>query len=117
MAKFKKERTYSIQQGNNLALGQAGSILVKGTDDITCLAGAGVFIAIQFLEDTVFDATNADVLVSETDQLFPSSEFTSTTVSSGGGVINGETFPQGMTIFGRWTGFKLASGMCIAYVG
>ena len=108
-------RTLSVQEAQNSALGQAGSILVKGTDDITCLTC--VFVAIQFLEDTVFDSTNDTGLVSETDQLFPSSEFTSTTVSAGGGVINGETFPQGMTIFGRWTGFKLASGACIAYVG
>ena len=27
------------------------------------------------------------------------------------------TFPQGMTIFGRWSGFKLASGKVIAYIG
>ena len=29
--KYRKERTYSIQQGGNLALGQAGSIFVSGT--------------------------------------------------------------------------------------
>ena len=37
--------------------------------------------------------------------------------ANGGAAIDGETFPQGMTIFGRWTGFTLASGACIAYVG
>ena len=42
--KYRKERTYSIQQGNNLALGQAGSIFVSGTSAVTCAAGAGAFI-------------------------------------------------------------------------
>ena len=31
--------------------------------------------------------------------------------------IDGVTFPQGMTIFGRWDGFTLASGKVIGYIG
>ena len=116
--KYKKERTYSIQQGNNLALGQAGSIFVSGTTAVTCGTGAEAFVAIQFIEDTVFSSTNSTGLLSETNQLFPSSQYESTTIDSdGGAVTDGVTFPQGMTIFGRWTGFQLASGKVIAYVG
>ena len=99
-------REYGVVEAQNLAMGQAGSIFVTGTTAVTCSAGSGVFVAIQFIEDTVF-ASGAGGLVSETTQLFP----------SGGAAIDGETFPQGMTLYGRWTGFQLASGACVAYVG
>ena len=108
---------YSVQEAQNVAFGQAGSILVTGTTACTCGTGSGVFVAIQFLEDTVF-ASAAGGLSAETGQLFPSDTGTGTTIdSNAGAAIDGETFPQGMTIFGRWTGFTLASGACIAYVG
>ena len=113
--KFRKERTYSVQQSENLSLGQAGSVFVTGVAAISCIAPSGVFVAIQFIEDSVFD--DDDGLVAETTELFPDDAGTSSLVSANGAVTNGETFPQGMTIFGRWTGFKLASGACIAYVG
>ena len=100
------------------ATGEAGSILVTGTDTVTTTVTANtVFVAIQFIEDSVFDSTNATGLVSATDQLYPSSEFTSTSVDADAGAVSDSvTFPQGMTIFGRWDGFKLASGKVIAYI-
>ena len=100
------------------ATGEAGSILVTGTDTVTTTVTANtVFVAIQFIEDSVFDSTNATGLVSATDQLYPSSEFTSTSIDADAGdVSDSVTFPQGMTIFGRWDGFKLASGKVIAYI-
>jgi len=117
MAKFRKDHTYNIQQSGNLALGQAGSIFVTGTAAISALAAStsGVFVAIQFLEDTVFNST--DGLVAETTELFPDDAGTSSLVSANGAAIDGETFPAGMTIYGRWTGFILASGKVIAYLG
>ena len=57
-------------------------------------------------------------LTGETSQLFPSSGQTSTVIdSNAGAAATTVTFPQGMTIFGRWTTINLASGACIAYVG
>ena len=107
---------YSVVEAQNKALGQAGSILITGTSNaVTCAEGNGVFVAIQFLEDTVFD--NAG-LSAETTQLYPDSTGTGTAIdANGGAAVNGETFPQGMTIFGRWTSILLDSGACIAYVG
>ena len=35
----------------------------------------------------------------------------------GGVAVDSETFPKGVTIYGRWTGFQLATGGVIAYVG
>ena len=107
---------FSVSEAQNLSLGQSGSILVTGTaNPVVCLIG--VFVAIQFIEDTVF-ASGSGGLVAETEQLFPDDTGAGTLIDAdGGAAIDGETFPQGMTIFGRWTGFQLVSGACIAYVG
>tara|TARA_Y100001963_G_scaffold71913_1_gene99963 strand:- start:139 stop:483 length:345 start_codon:yes stop_codon:yes gene_type:complete len=108
---------YSVAEAQNKALGQAGSIFVAGTTAVTCGVGNGVFVAIQFLEDTVF-ASASGGLVAETEQLFPDDAGTGTLIDAdGGAAIDGETFPKGITIYGRWTGFTLASGKVIAYVG
>ena len=110
-------RQYAVVEAQNLAIGQAGSILVTGTTAVTCSTGSGVFVAIQFIEDTVF-ASASGGLVAETEQLFLDDAGTGTTIDAdGGAAIDGETFPQGMTIFGRWSGLTLPSGACIAYVG
>ena len=115
----------------NYGFGQMGSIHAAGTEAVTIIGGldsdgtpAGntnrttkVFVAITFLEDTVFDS-GADGLVPADSQNFPSSTGTSTDIDADGGdVVDSETFPKGVTIYGRWTGFKLASGRVIAYVG
>ena len=108
---------YAVVEAQNLAIGQNGSILVTGTTAVTCGAGSGVFVAIQFIEDTVF-ASASGGLVAETEQLFPDDEGTGTSIDSNAGAASdGVTFPKGMTIYGRWTGFTLASGKVIAYVG
>jgi hypothetical protein len=108
---------YAVVEAQNLAMGQSGSIFVTGTTAVTCGAGTGVFVAIQFIEDTVF-ASGSGGLIAETEQLFPDDTGTGTLIDAdGGAAIDGETFPQGMTLFGRWAGFQLASGACIAYVG
>ena len=106
---------FSVVESGNVSLGQAGSILVKDAS-VAITALNGVFVAIQFLEDTIF-ASGAGGLSAETLQLFPDDTGVGSDVSANGAAIDGETFPQGMTIFGRWTGFTLVSGACIAYVG
>ena len=107
--------------GQDMMFGQNGSIFVAGTTAVTSNGVTGmdetVFIAITFLEDTVFESGNAG-LISETKQLFPSSQYTSTSIDAdGGAAIDSETFPKGVTIYGRWTGFTLASGKVLAYIG
>ena len=114
--KFRRTRTYSVQQSENLSLGQAGSVFVTGTSAVSCVAPSGVFVAIQFIEDTVFGSSSGG-LSAETEDLFPDDTGEGADVSENGAAVDGETFPQGMTIFGRWTGFTLVSGACIAYVG
>ena len=93
---------YSVNESNNVALGQAGCLFEDGTDAIT---GKSI-VAIQFLEDATFSA------------LLPeSSDYIGTSGGNGDAVDSANTFPQGVTIFGRWTGFTLASGSVIAYLG
>jgi len=111
--------------------GQMGSIHAAGTEAVTIIGGddtnatpadnvnriTKVFVAITFLEDTVFDS-GTDGLVAADERNFPSSTGTSADIDADGGdVVDSETFPRGVTIYGRWTGFKLSSGRIIAYVG
>ena len=104
--------------------GQMGAIHVAGTTAVTSNGVAGamadnkaVFVAITFLEDTVFNS-GATGLVAESAQLWPDSTGTGTDIDAdGGAAVDSETFPKGLTIYGRWTGFKLASGKVIAYIG
>ena len=97
--------------------GEAGSILVTGTTAVTSAISGTAFIAIQFIEDSVFDSGN-DGLISATNQLYPSTQYTGTDIDTdGGAVADSVSFPQGMTIFGRWDDFTLASGKVIAYIG
>ena len=113
------------------AFGQMGSIHAAGTEAIKIIGVLDsdstpasnvnritkVFVAITFLEDTVFDSGNTGLVAAE-DQNFPSSQYTSTSIDADGGdVVDSETFPKAVTIYGRWTGFQLASGRVIAYVG
>ena len=95
-------RKYSVSESNNVALGQAGCLFEDGLNAIT---GKSI-VAIQFLEDATFDALLPD-----------NSSYIGTTGGNGDAVDSSNTFPQGLTIFGRWTGFTLASGSIIAYLG
>ena len=110
--------------------GQMGSILITGTSNAVTIIGGRdtdstpasnvnrtdkVFVAITFLEDTVFD--NAG-LTSDDNTMYPNDTVASTGIDAdGGAVTDGVTFPRGITIYGRWTSILLDSGKCIAYVG
>ena len=82
--------------------GQLGAIF----EDSTTAVSSKQVVAIQFLEDSTFTTlTPAD------------SSFIGTASGNGDNIDTGNTFPQGMTIFGRWTAFTLASGSIVAYQG
>ena len=94
---------YSVNESNNIGLGHAGSILETGT---SAVSGKEI-VAITFLEDSVFSV------------LTPES---GTNLYIGNSNNNGDstasvTFPQGVTIFGRWSAFTLSSGSVVAYLG
>ena len=107
---------FTVQEASNAGLGQLGSIFVS-VDSVLVTCKNGVFVAITCLEDTVF-ASAAGGVVAEQPESYPSDTGTGTDISaSNGAAIDGETFPKGVTIYGRWTGFTLASGLVIAYKG
>ena len=108
-------RKYAVIEAQNIAMGQAGSILVTGTTACTNLKG--VFVAIQVIEDCVFNSSSGG-LIAETEQLFPDDTGAGTLIDAdAGAAIDSVTFPAGVTIYGRWTGFQLTSGKVLAYVG
>ena len=102
---------YTVQEAQGASMGQAGSILVKGT--VVCTNDVGDFVAIQFIEDTTFTS-----LTAQDNNFYPSDDGASLGIDSdAGGQSDSVIFPAGMTIYGRWTGFQLADGTVIAYVG
>lgn len=105
--------------GTSAGFGQMGSVLITGTSAVT--SGTltdfkdAVFCAITFLEDTTF----ADDLglVAEKQQHFANSQGVQDGISPNTAVTNGEVFPKGVTIYGRYTKITLATGKVIAYIG
>ena len=116
--------------------GQMGSAFNDGTAAMAPPTGK-VFVAITMLTDVTFDtsaglvadndstngieyigtvfARDADATVN--DAAHDESSSTST-LGSGGVVVDvSNTFPKGITIYGRWTSINPASGSFIAYIG
>ena len=122
--------------------GQLGSVFIDASGAVSPPDGK-VFIAITFLEDTVFDASGGLVSqIRETIALGTSTgkrlstefglEWASTeaaahdvadgseTAISGSGGLQIDTdnlFPRGITIYGRYTEIDITSGSLIAYIG
>lgn len=96
------KRHFSVLESNNVALGQGGCLFEDGNSAIT----GKKIVAIQFLEDSTFTT------------LTPSdSSYMGTAGGNGDAIDSSNTFPQGVTVFGSWTGFTLASGSVVAYLG
>jgi hypothetical protein len=93
---------YTVQEAQNAAMGQAGAIVETST---TAITGKSI-VAIQMIEDTVFSV------------LTPSDTVNGYGVpAANGDTLGSVTIPAGMTIYGHWTAFTLASGKVIAYQG
>tara|TARA_B100001250_G_scaffold70318_1_gene56697 strand:+ start:606 stop:1019 length:414 start_codon:yes stop_codon:yes gene_type:complete len=124
--------------------GQLGSVYTKSSSDAIKPPTGKVFVAITFIQTTVFDdvgglvaerqpirstAAGASALTSDiyigTEQ--PAHDLAAdaetTEEGSGGKIIGGTTeadaveFTKGITIYGRWTEIDLYSGAVIAYIG
>ena len=115
---------YTVQENGNLGLGQAGSVFLDASGASTPPTGR-VFVAITMIEDATFDASAG--LIAEDSAQYMNTEAEShglaagsetTTVGSGGKEIDASnTFPAGITIYGRWTEINLDGGSIIAYIG
>jgi len=106
--------------------GQLGSAFNDGNAAMTPPTGK-VFVAITMLADTTFDSSGG--LVADNDSAGAGLEYVGTEAaahntggdaSSGTGGIQvdvNNTFPEGITIYGRWTSINPDSGTIIAYIG
>ena len=117
---------YSVVESGNLGLGQAGSVFVDASTATAVKPPTGlVFVSITFLDETIFDASGGLVAQDEnqyvnTEAAAHNESSTNATTTQGelGAQIDGSnTFPAGVTIFGRWTEINIVSGMLIAYIG
>ena len=116
--------TYSVQESQNAGLGQAGSVFIDASGAVSPPTGK-VFIAITFIDETILDASGG--LVAENENNYANTEAAAhneadgsetTTQGSGGLQMDASnTFPAGITIFGRYTEIDITSGMLIAYIG
>jgi hypothetical protein len=92
----------SVKEAANVSLGGVGCFLEDGT---TAITGKNI-VAIQFITDSTFTT------------LIPNStSFVGSSGGSGDAIDSNNTFPTGLTLFGQWTGFTLATGSVIAYEG
>ena len=121
-------RKYTVVEGQNFAnevgFGQAGSVFLDASGASSPPTGS-VFVAITFLDDTTLDSSGG--LIAEDSAKFVNTEAAandnadgSETASEGsGGVVidASNTFPAGVTIYGRWSEIDITSGMLIAYIG
>ena len=119
--------------------GQLGSVFNDGTAAIKPPTNK-VFVAITMLADTTFDSSGGLVSetflakvgtggtsVGDTEHNYITTEGAAHDQTAGNASVEkGETglqvdvnntFPKGITIYGRWTEIDLASGAIIAYIG
>ena len=105
---------FTVQEAQNASLGQAGVAFISndsgGFRTYTPPTGQ-VVVAIQFVEDSLFDSSDATTA----DSNWP------TDAQGGPGTnsdpINQKTMPAGMTIYGRWKTVAFDSGAAFLYLG
>ena len=94
---------YSVVEAQNVQLGQAGSAFVDTTGQYTPPTGLKITM-ITMLTDVEF----AELTASDTTQNFGTSAVSPGT--DGDTLANSDTFPAGVTIFGRWNTCTLQTG-------
>ena len=100
---------YSLTDAAMIQLGQTGVAYLNDTPKYTPPSGL-VVVAITFVEDTIF--TNNTTV--------ESTNFTSNSVAGPGTNANyfdGDTFPAGLTIYGRFTDVDISAGAAMLYLG
>jgi hypothetical protein len=101
---------FTVQEAQNASLGQAGVAFLSDTSTYTP-PGNTIVIAIQFVEDTLFDSSDATTA----DENWPTDAQGGLGTNSD--AINQKTMPSGMTIFGRWKTVAFDSGSAFLYLG
>tara|TARA_R100000278_G_scaffold57097_2_gene47075 strand:+ start:2360 stop:2692 length:333 start_codon:yes stop_codon:yes gene_type:complete len=110
MAKKGGIQGYTVQEAQNVSMGQAGTAYISDTNTYTPPTGS-VVVAIQTLGD---DA------VLTTDTTTESGQYVSPSVAgpgTNGNALSTLTIPAGSTIYGRFTAVDLSSGTALLYLG
>ena len=102
---------FTVQESQNLGLGQGGVDYLTDTSDYTPPSNT-VVVAMTFIEDSVF---GANTTVESTK--FTTQGTAATGLGSGGDSFGTDSFPAGVTIYGRFTAVDLASGAAMLYIG
>ena len=93
---------YTVLESGNVSLGQAGCEYL----DTDTAATSSLIVAITFLEDSTFDT-----LTPQDTSLYMGE------ASGLGNDVEQDTFPKGVTIYGRWTAVELETGRAVGYLG
>ena len=121
--------------------GQLGSVYTTHSQDAIKPPTGKVFVAITMLAATTFDSAGGlvaertvvpgataadpntltgDIYISTEQPAHDLADGSETTIEGSGGlVVDGVEFPEGVTVYGRWTEIDIAgsSGAIIAYIG
>ena len=113
-------RKYTVQEADNAALGQAGSIFLNGEGDATAPPANTAFVAITIVADAKFDTLTPEDGAGK--QYISTGTASDSTASATGStrstaITNATEFPAGVTIYGRWQSIELNAGSVIAYIG
>ena len=109
-------RKYTVQEAENINLGQLGSIFIDSGTTVEAPEGT-IIVAITFLDDSKFTTTTG--LKSEAGQ---EGKYINTAdgdkMWTGSDTIDdGNIFSTGLTIYGRWSQEALTTGSVILYLG
>ena len=108
-----KHTRFSVQGASNIGIGQVGSVFTNTTANVT--PTSGVFVAITMIADTTFtvlqSAEGAGV------SFIGNTLSTSGTGTGSDAITTSDTFPAGVTIYGRFTAVDLTSGAAMLYIG
>jgi hypothetical protein len=116
MARDNRSR-YTDNEATNTSLGQVGSVFIDTAGAITPPSGLS-FIAITMIEESTFNSVDGLLPEDGAGKTYIGTNIASDSVTAGGQAIDvSNTFPAGLTIFGRWSKITHASGAMIAYVG
>ena len=104
---------YTVQEAQNIQLGQCRSAYIDDSDSYTTKSGE-VVIAIQVIQDCKFETLTAE------DPINCWGDSTAGIGNAGGtgdDVQNTTLFPAGLVLYGRWTTIDLDSGVAVYYMG
>jgi|LULN01.1.fsa_nt_gb hypothetical protein len=112
---------YTIQEAENISLGQLGSMATDNSSDPIVAPTGHVFVAFTTLDQAHLTFTLDIGMLAEDSDRWVNTD----AASSGGGGTGGEklthaiSFPAGITVYGRWTQLDVQQGNdgLIAYIG